>query len=379
MNQPARQSTALANRPPADMVGSYTTANAINARLEAAADQAHLVSPMTSVGQIPQGWAVAITSVLVDIENETYPMTGGKKGLGKVALDRIAAAAGISWDAQQSGRIDDGSDPYYCHWKAVGHIRNFDGTTREIVGSKEMDLREGSPQIAALHDRARNGKSKDPTAQIREMRLHIMAHAESKARLRATRSIGIASGYSENDLRKPFIIAQLQLTGRVPGNPALEEALTLRLADAALAGRQTLYGNAPAAPRALEAPKSAPRLAPPPPVGSVAPDDDDNLPESWNKAPQTTHVEERPAQQQSRQREPGDDDDHVEPPQQQRASGFVIPGGQSKGTPIEDASDRDIDYWAGRISTSLDAGDSRNRERDQKLLDALRMEQEARR
>lgn len=53
-----------------------------------------------------------------------------------------------------------------------------------------MDLRDGSPQIEALYARAQGGR-KDPTNQIREMRLHIMAHAESKARLRAIRSIGV--------------------------------------------------------------------------------------------------------------------------------------------------------------------------------------------
>lgn len=225
----------------------------------------------------------------------------------------------------------------------------------------------------------------DPTAQVREMRLHIMAHAETKARLRAIRSgLGLRT-YTLKELQLPFVVARLAFTGQ-SDDPETKRMFAGAIATAFLGGRRSLYGGegvARPAVRAMAAP-AAPRLAPPP-VGSVAPDDDDDLPDSWNQAPQTTRVEERPApaqqaqgQQQSRQREPGDDD-HVEPPQQQRASGFAIPGGESKGTPIEDASDRDIDYWAGRIAKDLDAGNSRSVKRDQELLNALRMEQEARR
>lgn len=374
MNQPARQTQALANRPPSDMVGSYSTASAINARLEAAADQAHLVSPMTSVGQLPPGWAVAITSVLIDVERETYPTSGGKVGLSKVALDRISAAAGISWVTSE--RVDDGSHPHYCAWKVVGYVRNFDGTSRPIVGSKQMDLRDGSETAKQLGAK-----------ELGQMRRFIMEHAETKARLRAVRSIGVATGYTKQDLQKPFVIAQLMLTGKVHGNPELETALALRIADAALAGSSALYG-APAA-QAQHAAPMLPRSAPPP-VGAVPVDDDDDLPESWNKAPQpVARTEQRQAQPaaaqqtQDRQREPGDDDDYgddgAEPPQSTARSGYSIPGGQEKGTPIEDASDSSVDYWAGRIATSLDSGTSRSPARDRDLLAALRAEQESRR
>lgn len=357
MTNAARQSTALANRTPSDMVGSYTTAPAINARLEAAAEQAHLVSPMTSVGQLPPGWAVAITSVLVDVKNETYPTSGGKRGLSKVALDRIAAAAGISWDATRSGRMDDGSHPHYCEWRAVGRVRQFDGTTREIVGSKTMDLRDGSETVKQVG-----------TKELAGMRRFIDGHAETKARLRAVRSIGVATGYTEEELRKPFVIAQLMLTGKVPGNPELETALALRLADAALAGASALYG-APAAHAQHVAPM-LPRSAPPP-VGSVPADDDDDLPDSWQQAPART-------EQRQAQSEPAQQQAQARPAASGRVSGFKIPGGKEKDVALEAASDEALQWWSKRISTNLDSGESRYPDRDQKLLDALHGEIDAR-
>lgn len=355
MTNAARQTQALANRPPSDMVGSYSTANAINARLEAAAEQAHLVSPMTSVGTLPPGWAVAITSVLVDVDRETYPTSGGKVGLSKVALDRISAAAGISWVLSQ--RTDTETHPHYCAWRVVGRIRNFDGTTREIGGSKQMDLRDGSEAAKQLGAK-----------ELGQMRRFIMEHAETKARLRAVRSIGVATGYTKQDLQKPFVIAQLMLTGKVPGNPELETALALRLADAALAGASALYG-APAAHAQHVAPM-LPRSAPPP-VGSVPADDDDDLPDSWQQAPART-------EQRQAQSEPVQQQAQARPAASGRVSGFKIPGGKEKDVALEAASDEALQWWSKRISTNLDSGESRYPDRDQKLLDALHGEIDAR-
>lgn len=384
MTNAARQSTALA------LTGSTRSASDLAQRLANIADQAHVIAPAMSAATLPEGCEVVTSAVLIDVAHETYKVGTVKegneyvetRGLGKVALEKIAGAAGISWDPSASGRLDDGSDPYYCAWRVVGNLRHFDGTEVTIEGSKEMDLREGSPQLQALFDRAKTGKSKDPTAQIREMRLHIMAHAESKARLRAIRSIGLRPAYTATELKKPFVVARLVFSGR-SADPETQRAFSMMTAQAMLGGRRALYGGerdsrALPAPRAVQSLPAPQRLAPPP-VGSVPMDDDDDLPDSWQQAPAPARAEQRQAQPQaSRQREPGEDDG-AEPPQRERRSGMTIPGGPEKGTPIEDASDRTLDYWAGRISSSLDAGESRNADRDQKLLDALRMEQEARR
>lgn len=368
-----RQSTALS------LTGSTRSASDLAQRLASIADQAHVIAPAMSSATLPEGCEVVTSAVLIDVAHETYKVGTVKegneyvetRGLGKVALEKIAGAAGISWDPSASGRLDDGSDPYYCAWRVVGNLRHFDGTEVTIEGSKEMDLREGSAQLQALFDRAKTGKSKDPTAQIREMRLHIMAHAESKARLRAIRSIGLRPAYTAAELKKPFVVARLAFNGR-SADPETQRAFSMMTAQAMLGGRRALYGGerdsrALPAPRAVQSLPAPQRLAPPP-VGSVANDDDDDLPESWNQAPQPTKTEVReraPEQQQTRTAaEAGE----------RKPSGVVIPGGRSKDTPIEKASMADLQYWSKTIAESIDCEDSRDPERDQKRLDAFNAE-----
>jgi len=263
--------------------GSSRDATDITKRLEYAAKHYHLVSPAPACSRLPEGCSVTMSSVLVDAENETYDVGGKKLGLGKTALQRIGNAAGVSWDAQQSGRLDDSSDPHYCNWKAVGSMRHLDGTEVQLLASKEMDLREGSAQIEALRQRyeekyrkwEKDGKQgwapKDPSAQIREMRLHIQAHAETKAQLRAIRAVGIRSSYTREELQKPFIVARLQWTGE-SDDPALRTMFAEKTADAFLGGVRSLYGHQPPAlPTHLE----PTRTAPPPVDRSRAPEYDD--------------------------------------------------------------------------------------------------------
>lgn len=276
---PNPQQTALAKRKEAEakIVGTYHAAEAINARLGAAAKTMHLISPATSVTTLPEGCAVAISSVYVDVERDTYKTGGGKVGLSKAALDQIAGAAGVSWDPRESGRVDDGSDPHYCRYRVVGTVRDFGGSLLTRMGDKEMDLREGSQQLV--------GKSE---AQVREMRSFILAHAETKARLRAIRSLGIRTSYTPADLETtPFACAKLQWTGRT-NDPALARVFAERTADAMLGGMAALYGPAPSAP-------TAPALPPPPvrpavpalPRGNDADDigDDDLYDEPVDEAP----------------------------------------------------------------------------------------------
>lgn len=386
MTNAARQSTALA------LTGSTRSASDLAQRLAHIAEQAHVIAPAMSAATLPEGCEVVTSAVLIDVANETYDV-GGKRGLGKVALERIASAAGISWDPSASGRIDDGSDPYYCAWRAVGSLRHFDGTEVTIEGSKEMDLRTGSPQLEALMDRyqtkhaswVRGGRKgyepKDPSGQIREMRLHIMAHAESKARLRAVRSIGIRAAYDQAELEKPFVVARLVFNGR-SADPETQRAFSMMTAQAMLGGRRALYGGerdsrALPAPRAVQALPATQRLAPPP-VGSVPFDDDDDLPDSWKQAPQA-RAEAAPrdvSAQQAEQQAPAQT--QAKPAAAGRVSGFTIPGGKEKGVALEAASDESLQWWSKRIATNLDSGESRFPDKDQRLLDALHGEIDAR-
>lgn len=252
------------------LTGTLRDVEQLNARLLEISKVGHLVAPATSCGMLPEGVAIAISLVAIDVENETYPVRGsggddeddqrqdsggGKRGLTKVALDRIAAAAGMSWDTKESGRTDDRSDPHYCSYLAVGYYRQFDGQTIKISREREVDLRDGSPQVIAMKAKGaraaekakRNGwRSPDPMRQIQEARLNIQSLAETKAYNRAIRAaLGIRTAYAPHELEKPFICAKVAWTGQT-NDPELRREFARMQAAAMLGGARALYGAAPA-------------------------------------------------------------------------------------------------------------------------------------
>lgn len=234
------------------------SARATSAMLHAS-EVAHLVAPAPACGTLPEGCELTLSAVMVDVKNETYTV-GGKKGLSKVALDKIAGAAGLSWDPRMSGRLDDGSDPHYCHYRAVGTMRLFDGSLRTLSGEVEIGAREGSSQIDEIETKARKN-NRDPEGQILELRKFLLRHAESKAKNRAIRSLGVRTSYEEAELAKPFVVARLQFTGRSE-DPAARAMFRSKIADSFLGASTSLYGAAPALPAHAEAHA-------PPPLGSV--------------------------------------------------------------------------------------------------------------
>jgi hypothetical protein len=347
--------TQIVQRQPTEaraLEGTYSEARKVKSALEHAADCGHLVTPATGCSDLPEGCSIALSVVYISAGSETYDVGAGKRGLSKTALQRISAAAAISWDATQSGRLDNGADARYCLWKAVGTYRSFDGREIQLVATKEMDLRDGSAQVEALFERyqaalkkwekTKEGYApKDPTAQIREMRLHIAAHAETKAQLRAVRSIGIRSAYTAAELQRPFIVAALQFTGR-SDNPALAEKFAVMRATAMLGGARALYGVAPTG-SGIAAPA---QLAEPPPLRRDL-DDDDLVPDSAPQQPPEAAAPPReaaPAEGASQQTPPSDPGTRAAPPprapraaRQKARTGATL--ADPWGTPPPDASD----------------------------------------
>lgn len=271
---PATTALAKTQAGTVSIAGSHARAAEIAAALTEAEKQFHLVSPATQCGGLPEGCEVVISMVSVDgrigndgkpLSADIYPVGMGKFGLSKAPLDRIAGAAGVDWDPVLTRRLDDARDPFYCAFQAVGYVRSFDGTRRTITGTKEMDLRDGSPQCEALASRKRDG-SGDASKQIREMRLHILGHAESKAKLRAVRSLGLQTSYKPEELSRPFAVARLMFTGRT-ADPELRREFARMNADAMISGTRALYG-APALPAPVPAPARS----------AVAVDEDDYYP-----------------------------------------------------------------------------------------------------
>lgn len=199
--------------------------------LRKAMSQGHLVSPANSCPNLPAGCEVAVSTVLVDVARETYSVQGGV-ALTKAALNRIAKAVGINWDPRQSHRTDRGDIPNFASYKAVGHFRDFDGTWRTIEGEKQMDLTEGS-------ERAKTMKP----GELSEARKFIAEHAQTKAQLRAIRSLGIRSSYTKEELDKPFVCARLIFTGQ-SDDPETRKVFAQATAQAMLSGSEMLFGTA---------------------------------------------------------------------------------------------------------------------------------------
>jgi hypothetical protein len=270
--RPPQTSTALARQNVdaaiAEVSGTFRSAERATMALQRASEIGHLVSPAPACGSIPEGCALAISAVLVDVEKETYELQG-KRGLGKVALDKIAGAAGISWDPLLSRRLDNGADPYYCHYKAVGRVRDYDGTVRILQGEVEIDAREGSPQVDEIRTKAdrrakRDNRENDGGAsQILELRKFLLRHAESKAKNRAIRSLGVRTSFDRKELEKPFVVAKIQFTGET-SDPELKPIFAKSIADSFTNANQALFGPPLALPQASSEVAHAP-----PPVGSV--------------------------------------------------------------------------------------------------------------
>ena len=358
----SNQNTSMVQKPAASgaLSGNVSDGARANALLREASEKWHLVSPATRCGDLPEGTSISLSTVQVSIEHESYDVGAGKRALSKSALDRIAGASGVSWLAGESGRLDNGADPRYVNYVAVGTVRQFDGSLIKIQGEKEMDLRDGSPQVEILIAKAR-AKGRDHVSQLRELRSHILSHAATKARLRAVRSLGVRSSYSPQELAKPFVVAKLFFSGAT-NDPVLRRQFAVMRASSMIDGARSLFGAPAAEKLALE----SRILSPPPALGAHAIDDDDFLPE-----------EPPPAQEAP---PPAEAADVAPPPAQAGAapptgeSGFVVPGGQEKDFPIESASTATVKWWLNTITKNISEGRSRSPERELAWCDAARKE-----
>lgn len=347
-----------------DFAGTHTDAGRTTALLQRAQQEFNLVSPAPAVAQIPEGCAIALAAVFVDPELDTYPIPGGpKRGISKPSLDKIALALGLTMIPEQCGRLDDGSHPYYVHYRWVGRYRQFDGQLAFAVGEKRMDLREGSAMVENLR-RIAAKKGRDCRDELAQMRAFIVEHAETKARLRAIRSLGMKTSYERSELAKPFVAARLQFTGDFKDEGAKQEyrrALTNSFMGATVAA----YGGAPVpAPAATALPNAAPvHRLPPPPVDHSAVEDDD--------------VQESPPPGQAPRAAPagGDQVRHAE-----GSEGFRLPA--KKGAPrktLVEAGYDDLTFWRGRIAQSLaENPDKQYADKDRDLVAAIDRELAAR-
>ena len=186
--------------------------------------QYNLLAPTVHM-EIPRGMRLAITEVRVSpicpkygAGEDVAPISGGKLLVLKHKLDQIANGAGISWMSER--RVDGGLHPHYFEVEVKGRITDYDGTVRDITGSKTIDLREsvdGVPgkdydEIVSKARAANNGKGRDYSKQLLEARKFGAEICASKAKNRAiAQALGIKRSYSPAELSKPFVIPKLML------------------------------------------------------------------------------------------------------------------------------------------------------------------------
>jgi hypothetical protein len=203
----------------------------------------HLISPQSAPPKPPIGCEYSFSRTVIDPDptKGQVHVIEGKLSLSKTAINRIAKMAGVKWDDDRSGRTDDGSDPNYASYKAVGWYRDFDGQVIPITGTKTMDLRDGS-------ERAKKMKPGD----LQQQRFFIAEHAETKAKLRAIREgMVIATSYTPQQLgdNHPFVVVKLALNGRttVEDDPdrSIQSKLAEKIADNMLGAQAGLYGGNP--------------------------------------------------------------------------------------------------------------------------------------
>lgn len=198
----------------------------------------NLVSPVFAVDQVADGAKLSIRMVRVCPDRDCYPLPGGKKALLKTALDQIAGAAQVDWAF--CGQVDEWNDPHRVKYHAIAIVRNPDGTLRRLPGTKVLDLRKVGDFIGedaiGMSDR-----------ELAMARKHIHSLAESKAKNRAIRSLGIPQAMTEAQVAQPWVVVAL-----VPdmAQPDVRKAMI----ESFSGNRALLYGHVQhEAPRALPA------------------------------------------------------------------------------------------------------------------------------
>lgn len=251
--------------------GLIRSAADINAKLKEWREKFHVLSPFTQMGgSFGPGIVLTVSSVSLDPRVNEYGQgvdtyyskafmkapdgvhaPTAQRAPNKVGLLRIAQCAGVRWDASRCLRTDDGRTPLYWSFSASGEYLTPDGLWLPLTGTCEVDLRDGSPQAKAMTEK-----------QLAVQRQFGLALAESKAKNRAIRSLGLQSAYTVEELiKKPFLVL------RATFQPDKDDEIGRRVfAQVAMGASQFLYPQAGGAAPALT---SAPTLDAPDPT--VAP------------------------------------------------------------------------------------------------------------
>lgn len=355
-----------------NIAGTYSTAEAAAQRLMMAAQHCNLVGG-ASVCPLKVGHQIVISVVPINA-GKAYPTNRTAKALakgqhvdpehpdytppewgpGKADLMALAAAAGVQWI--ECRRLDDKSDPYFCHYRVIGEYPSIDGSMRRIDNERDVDLRDGSPQIDGMGD-----------FQVKGLRENMIRLAITKARLRAIReAFGVPHSMTAEELKKPWVFSRMIFTGH-SDDPAVRLLFAQTVAMQQLAATNALYGQlagAPAVPALPAIPSSGALPAPagPPVAGALPPAhadfDESDLPDEPPPPPPPPKASPPPPQaqppkaQQRRQEESA--------PSNRPRTNVKLPGNPQKskwaGRDLADVPDTSLKWWADRLGKNLAEG-----------------------
>lgn len=253
-------------------------------------DKFNIITPATMVQSLPEGFEVAISLVYVNphidksvktdnkSNGEVYEAEGGGLCPSASTLSKISAAAGITWDPRACGQIDDGSHPHFVKYQVVAGWLSFDNSPIVEPATKTLDLRDGSARI-----------EEKSVKWIRAQRENIHENAETKAKSRAIRRLGLRPSYTAKELEKPFAVARLMFTGRSK-DPELARAFAMLKAQQATGGIRALFGQHADSPLGLPAPalRVQQLTRKPPELLAATDDDEDSRPGSYVPVSQPT-------------------------------------------------------------------------------------------
>lgn len=220
--------------------GTYDTTDDANRALRDAAEMGWLLTPSQQMANLLDGCALVITAFRADVQLDTYADDDqpGRRVPGKSLLDRVARDLGVSWIAEHCKRTDDQRSPYRRSYQAAGQIREFDLGWRGIQAHAEVDLTVGSALEQKLLKKLGVQKGR---LDVERRRAFITSHADTSARLRAVRGLGLRDTYLPSELARPFFCARIFFDGKSE-NPATQARFDQAVVDAFVPSADALFG-----------------------------------------------------------------------------------------------------------------------------------------
>jgi hypothetical protein len=188
-----RASAALAKVPSTGLVSSNTTL--INERLAMLAENCNMLTPTTIFGEIPEGHEIQVLVRKIDLARDTIDIEG-KAMLSSDACMDVTKYLGFKWVSVTR------MSPYeirdFWEYQAKATVLDVDGTIRELIGTYELDLREGSAAEQTLKPGMYN------TRRINGARI-----AETGAMNRCLRAYGFKRSEKAINWQKPLVCVRL--------------------------------------------------------------------------------------------------------------------------------------------------------------------------